>query len=241
MRVPRLYHHGDLSVTTVTLTESAAHHAAHVLRLPVHSRVILFNGDGFDYHGTINSIRKKSVDITVENKIEVRNESPLQLSVAIAVIKNDRMDFALQKATELGVTSITPLITEYSNIQIKADKQDKKLEHWQGIIQHACEQCGRAVLPELNSITRLGDWLKSKRENIVILNPLASGTFANIRNMTAINLCIGPEGGFSENELALFSRCQLQQVSMGPRILRAETAVIAGISVLQNMLGDIST
>lgn len=239
MRIPRLYHQGELTQPRIKLTESAGRHAVQVLRLPINARVILFNGDGQDYQGKIVSIKKQVVEIEIVGRIDVNNESALNIELGIAIIKSDRMDFAIQKATELGVSSVTPLITDFSSINIKKDKQEKKLNHWQGVIQHACEQSGRACLPVLNPIMKLDDWLEHDPENTLVLNPLSEQTLSELDLKDRYRLCIGPEGGFSDKELEKISASGIKQIRMGPRILRAETAAISGLVLLQNRFGDL--
>lgn len=245
MRVPRLFHDGSLDTSTVQLNTSAAQHAVQVLRLTTGDEVVLFNGDGHDYQASIAAIKKFRVDVTVHSRVAINIESGLHIELGIALIKNDRLDIAMQKATELGVQTITPINTEFSSIKINADKQDKKYQHWQSVIQHACEQCGRSTLPVLNIISTLDDFIGSDNtKSTLVLNPLVTTSLNDltgaIKTKRRLRLLIGPEGGFSDKELQLFTNKNLLQLKLGPRILRAETAAISAITLLQSTYGDLA-
>jgi len=245
MRVPRLFHDGSLDANTIQLSTATARHAIQVLRLAVGSKLIVFNGNGHDYHASIKSIKKSKVDINIYTNTAICNESAFRIELGIALIKNDRLDLTIQKATELGVTSITPVNSEYSNITINHNKQDKKHQHWQGVIQHACEQCGRASLPNMNPITRVEDFISAQSKlTTLVLNPLSDTAMQSLPNeieaTKAIRLLIGPEGGFSEKERQMFENKNIVQAKLGPRILRAETAAISAITLLQHKYGDLN-
>jgi len=254
MGVPRFYHPEALSVHhNIKLSESAARHAGLVLRLSVGDELVLFNGDGFDYCANISEISRKIIAVKIASRIAVSSESVLKLHLAQAVSKPDKMDWVVQKAVELGVSEITPVITQYCPVKIT----EKKVDHWQGIIISACEQSGRSVIPKLNKIIVLEDFLdqnkvndktnnkinntvKNKINSGLIFHPNAPLKFSEISldNPKEVILFIGPEGGFHEDEVKLAEKHGFLSVRLGSRILRTETAAVAAISVLQSRWGD---
>lgn len=237
MGVPRFYHPEDLSVHhNIKLSESAARHAGLVLRLSLGDEVVLFNGDGFDYQANITEISRKIIMVKISSRIVINSESPLKLHLVQAVSKPDKMDWVMQKAVELGVSEITPVITKYCAVKIT----EKKLDHWKGIILSACEQSGRSVIPKLNKIIVLADFLLSHKINSgIIFHPEAHVKFSEINmSPTEMMLLIGPEGGFHEDEVKLAEKHGFLSVRLGSRILRTETAAVAAISALQSRWGD---
>lgn len=241
MRNTRIFHAEPLSLKqTVTLSENAARHIRTVLRLAVNDAITLFNGDGCDYHAKITAITKKSLKVTIVEKIKIDNESALHIHLGQAISRNDRMDIALQKAVELGVQEITPLITQHCAIKINDDQLRKKQQHWQGIIISACEQSGRAVLPILHPAKLLQDWLVNIHHEVgIVADPLAQQSLKALSlSPTQISLLIGPEGGLHHAEIMLAKQQHFHTIQLGKRILRTETAAIASISVIQSYWGD---
>ena len=243
MRIPRFYVSDALSVgQAFPLPDTTFRHAIQVLRLNVGEPLILFNGTGGEYLAQLTSVSKRTAAITIESHVATDPESPLQLTLVQAIIKPDKMDFALQKAVELGVATIQPLTTQRSVIRIGKEKADKKMQHWEGIMQAACEQSGRTRLPQLTAPLELDDWLEQPVDGSRLI--LAPGDYPHINALpldlpTPISLLIGPEGGFTDNEVALCLQAGVMPVSLGPRILRAETASITALALLQHRYGDI--
>lgn len=243
MRIPRFYVTEPLSVgQELTLPEATFRHAIQVLRLNAGEPMILLNGEDGEFQAKLTSVTKRTAAALIESHSPVDSESPLHLTLAIAVIKPDKMDFALQKAVELGVSHIQPLITQRSVIRIGKEKADKKTQHWEGIIQAACEQSGRTRLPTVKVPQTLQSWLESPCTGTRII--LAPGAYPRINALpenlpTPITLLIGPEGGFTDEEVALCVQTGVTAVSLGPRILRAETASTTALALLQHRYGDI--
>lgn len=243
MRIPRFYVTEPLTVgQEFPLPDTTFRHAIQVLRLNTGEPLILFNGTGSEYQARITSISKRAASALIESFSPLDTESPLHLTLAIAVIKPDKMDFALQKAVELGVTSIQPLITQRSVIRIGKDKTDKKTQHWEGIVQAACEQSGRTRLPAVETPQTLESWLENMAAGTRII--LAPGDYPHINALPEnlaqpISLLIGPEGGFTDEEVEMCLKAGVTAVSLGPRILRAETASTTALALLQHRYGDL--
>lgn len=241
MRIPRIYQNktlytGDL----VTLDEKATHHVLHVLRLKAGYSINLFDGKGNEFSSRIHEIHKRSVQVYIEQPVALIPDSTLKIHLGQGISKSGKMDIALQKAVELGVDEITPLMTEFSAVKSSDEHLLKRFSHWQAIIINACEQCGRARLPVLNSACSLSEWLhQSKSDLSLVLDPYSSDGFSAITSHpSSIHLLIGPEGGLSEKEIHLCKTHQFKGVKLGPRILRTETATLAAMSILQSLWGD---
>lgn len=203
--------------------------------------LILFNGEGLACNATIGQIEKKQVEVSLGEKLAGTTESPLCVHLGLGISKGERMDIAIQKAVELGVSEITPLFTRYSMVKLDAKRQAKRLEHWRGIIISACEQCGRNRLPVLHPIMQSQDWLQQNHAVLKLtLDPVAKQSLAQQPAPSGnISLYIGPEGGLSEDEIKLATQHDFQGVRLGPRILRTETAVIAALTAVQMQWGDL--
>lgn len=241
MRCPRIYTASPLAAGThAVLSEQAAHHVAKVLRMQPGESLTLFNGDGCDYFGNIATVDKRQVSIAIERAAAVERESPLAIHLGIAISKGERMDLVIQKATELGVSAITPLQSERVEVRLKGEREEKKLDHWRGVTIAACEQCGRAKLPDLHEITPLDTWLRGvDAERKFVLHHRSSEPLAATEAPRSVALLIGPEGGLSEAEIASAERAGFAPLRLGPRVLRTETAPLAALSVLQFVWGDL--
>ena len=239
MRISRVYHPESLTIDEdVLLVSSTALHVAKVLRLPAGSPLILFNGDGYDYLAEIKTLTKQQVTVSIKDSMKLNNESPLNLHLGQAISKSSKMDFAIQKAVELGVKEITPIISARCQIKLSNDRWQNKIDHWKKIIISACEQSGRSFIPTLNQPTEFTHWLGSCHADLkLILNPHTEKKL-NQQVAHSIALLIGPEGGFSEEEIKLAITNQFQSIQLGPRILRTETAALAAIANLQQKFGD---
>lgn len=239
MRSHRFY--ADISLnqnTSVELPADAAHHCAQVLRYKIGDELTIFNGDGSDYFAVISAIEKKRCLIQVQTRITLKNESSLNIHLFQGVARGDKMDLIIQKAVELGVSEITPLFTERCNVKLDQKRLEKKMIHWKKIIVSACEQSGRAIVPKLNQAVTIAE-MKASEQLTIYLEPKADTSVSSLKVSHSINLLIGPEGGFSEKDLAQAEKLNIHGVKMGPRILRTETAGLAAIAILQNRFGDL--
>jgi 16S rRNA (uracil1498-N3)-methyltransferase len=212
-----------------------------VLRLKTGYSLVVFNGDGGEYQATITELgRKKSLTLLIGERQSRNVESSIHTTLAVGITRGERMDYAVQKAVELGVTTISPLLTEYCVIKLDPQQAQRRHRHWQRIVEHACEQCGRTVVPRIELPVNLSEWLAQPRDGCQLLfHPQQSQSLGQINSVDQpFYLLIGPEGGFSERECAQASAAGFQSVSIGSRVLRAETAVAAALSSLQLRWGD---
>lgn len=240
MRVSRLYLPITLQVgQQLTVDDDSAHYLRTVLRLKQDSEIILFNGLGGEYLAILIEVSRKSVRVNIEQWLERSVESSLNVVLGLGISRGDRMDLAVQKSVELGVNSITPLITNRCNVQVKADKEAQKLGHWQKIAQHASEQSGRTLVPPLNLIAELENWLTVQQGLKIFLDPYAEFTLKQLQPaQNLVTLLSGPEGGFTQAERELAKTAGFVPVSLGKRILRTETAALAALAAVQMLWGD---
>jgi len=226
----------------VKLPESAAIHAARVLRMVEGDSAILFNGDGFDYICTLTSVKKSAVLAQVTDSAVIDNESPLNITLLQGISSGDRMDYTIQKAVELGVNHIQPIATERSVVKLNPERAAKRLAHWQGVVHSACEQSGRAFVPQIAAPTSLSQWLtKNPQESAdrILLNPVGAKRLAELTKPSGeIQLLIGAEGGLSTNEIDMAGEHGFQSIILGPRILRTETAALAAMASMHSIWGD---
>lgn len=241
MSAPRIFLDAPLEFgASVELPESPFRHLVQVLRMQVGESVVVFDGRGGEYEAVLEAVTKRSASLRVGPFHDVNRESPLALTLVQGISKGDRMDFTIQKAVELGVSAIVPVLTERCNVTLDRERQDKKLEHWRGIIVSACEQSGRTRLPIVYPIRKFVDWIGTERPGLhLVLDPIADSTLRDIALPSqGCSVVIGPEGGLSESELGLVHRTGGVGVRLGPRVLRTETAGLAMLAVLQSRLGD---
>lgn len=243
MRQPRIYTPQPLTANSlVELDSGPAHHLARVLRMQGGQPVILFNGDGRDYPAVIETAGKRDVTVAVGTPIDGSLESPLRIDLGIAISKGDRMDLVVQKATELGVATISPLLTERVEVRLKGDREEKRLQHWQGVAIAACEQCGRNRIPQIHAPRSLDAWLRScSAERRFVLHHRAGAGFEGMSRPDSVALLVGPEGGLTIEEIARAEGAGFEPLRLGPRVLRTETAPLVALSVLQFALGDLTT
>lgn len=242
MRIPRIYLPLNLdNKQPIELTEHAFQHAVKVLRMKVDSKLIVFDGKGNEYSATLQQVNKKYAFVEIESLIDNKTESNLSIHLGLGISKGERMDFAIQKAVELGVTEITPLFTEHCVVNLNEKRIQKRLQHWQGIIISACEQSGRSVLPIINTTMNLIKWAESINKICLVFDPLATTSLKEVKpESDCINLVIGPEGGLSPKEiLELDKKENFQTVKFGSRILRTETAAVSSITAIQLLWGDL--
>lgn len=224
-----------------SLTESKAHYVKHVLRLKVNSSIIIFDGSGHEYKAKITKIIKNEIAILPSQSVYKESAPFRKIRIGQCIIKKDKMDLVLQKATELGVNDISPLLSEFSVIKLESDRIKNKTLHWEKIIQSSCEQSKRNYIPTINNPETIETFIKktSKNNCRIILNPKASKSINEINpNEKQIDLLIGPEGGFTNSEIEYAYEKGFIGVSLGSRILRSETAAIAAIAIIQSQWGD---
>lgn len=240
MRVSRLYVAAPLNVGgRIELDDDAAHYVRSVLRLKQDQSIVLFNGQGGEYLGRFSEVSRKSVRVEIEQFVEHNVESPLAINLGLGISRGDRMDWAVQKAVELGVTQLTPLVTERCVIKFNDDKKQQRLQHWQHIAQHAAEQSGRTCCPSIGEIANLTDWVSGQQGLSVFLDPYAQQSLADLKpDCARVTLLSGPEGGFSEQERQIAKAAGFVPVRMGARILRTETAVLSALTAVQTLWGD---
>ena len=243
MSIPRFYCPPPLpGYAPFDLPPAAAHHASRVLRLRVNDAVQLFDGTGIELHGIICEISGKRVVLGKLQVCTVNRESPLHIVLAQAMCGSEKMDWVVQKATELGATEIQPVQTQRSVAKLSAERAEKRTEHWHSVTIAACEQCGRNVLPKVHAPQELSAWLAAMRDvpgSKFILLPHASvALHEQAQPQGVVTLLIGPEGGFSEDEAQLAQQIGFIPIRLGARELRNETAAMAGIATLQTLWGD---
>lgn len=240
----RLYQPGHYEPgENFALSESASRHAALVLRLQVGDNITLFADNNEEFYTKIQQIHKKTVHVTVLSKAYVSRESFRSIHLIQALIKGDRMEWIIQKAVELGVASIRPLITSRTILKFMNERWEKKSQQWQAIAQGACEQCGRNQTIQIHAPISLEAYLQQVFAGIrFVLHPYENRSWQDysLPAQQNIQLMVGPEGGFSEEEIARIIQADILPVKLGPRILRAETAAIAALSVMQAVWGDLN-
>jgi len=237
---PRLHVAQSLAVgMTVSLPERNQRHIA-ALRLRAGETVTLFNGDGAEYFAELTDLRKREAFALIRARDEVSRESPLVVTLVQGLCAADRMDLLMQKATELGVAAIQPVITQRSIVRLSEDRQERREAHWQNIAISACEQSGRNRIPEVRPLAKFTDFIDGpKPEGLgVLLSPLAEASLATLSKPGAVTILIGPEGGFAAEERERALRAGYVGVRMGPRVLRTETAPLAAIAAMQVLWGD---
>lgn len=242
MRRHRIYTDQALQAgLIVTLVDDVAHYLSRVLRVTAGQSVILFNGDGSDYLAEIHRVERAAITLELSDRLAACAESPLRITLVQAISRGERMDLSLQKATELGVAALQPVFTARTEVRLSADKLERRMEHWHKVIIAACEQSGRGCLPVLHHPMALTAWAQQDSQSSrVMLTPGASGSLAPITPRLVVELLVGPEGGFEEQELEFLGRRGVLAVSLGPRILRTETAGPAAIAIMQALAGDMA-
>jgi len=240
MRISRIFSPEPLhSGGHIRLDGTATRHLLQVLRLANGSPLVLFDGSGDDYAAELDIQGKNDCRAHIGEIVRSEQPPALRIHLALGISRGERMDFAIQKAVELGVWSLAPLFTERTLVQLKGDRLDTRQAHWQGVLRHACEQSGRSLLPELHTAQPLANWLDTFEGQGVLLDHRARLGLRQLPSPGAeILLLVGPEGGLSETERLTAMEKGLQGVRLGPRILRTETAPLAAISAIQTLWGD---
>ncbi|MCE2595876.1 16S rRNA (uracil(1498)-N(3))-methyltransferase [Motilimonas cestriensis] len=244
MRVPRIYEPQALRLNTqLDLNDDAANHVGRVLRLNVGDQIWLFNGeDENQYLANIVQSTKKHVQVKIVECQTTANESPLKIHLGQAISRGDRMDFVIQKSVELGVDAITPIFSERCGVKLSGERLEKKRQQWQKIAIAACEQSGRNQVPEINQPISFNDWINQQDDAVKLtLHPRANYRINTLPEpkVKQIRLLIGPEGGFTGDEVNLSEQAGFIETLLGPRILRTETAALTAITALQCRFGDL--
>jgi 16S rRNA (uracil1498-N3)-methyltransferase len=241
MRIPRFFcPELSLEQTTILLPEAVHRHAIQVLRLKTGAEIRLFNGYGLEYEARLTEVQKRQSQAELGQKLTKQAESPLNITLLQGISRGERMDYAIQKAVELGVNTIIPVITARCNVQLSGDRADKRYAHWHGVMTSACEQSGRCFLPTLAAVTTLPTVLGQTDSDLkLVLDPEASTGFGQLQKPRNLTLLIGPEGGLTNMEIAQAQTGGFTAVQFGPRILRTETASTAALAVVQTLWGDL--
>ena len=242
MRVIRAFVEGPLAPgQRLALPDDAAAHLVRVLRLQPGDECVLFNGDGHDYAARITAANKRGVDAEVLSARAVDNESPLRVTLLQGIARGEKMDWILQKATELGIAAVVPVHSERSEVKLEGERAGKRVAHWRSVLVSACEQCGRARVPALAGPKPLREAMADLAEvPRYLLDPEAGQAIAKLSAPAdGCVLAVGPEGGWSPRDREVLRAAGFTGLRLGPRILRTETAGIAAIAALQAMFGDL--
>ena len=238
MKTIRLYQNTPFTEgKTAELDSDNSHHLNKVLRFPVGKNITVFNGDGFDYTALVQDA-KKTTSLKVISKVRNNTESKLDLTLAQGIAKGEKMDFLIQKAVELGVTRIIPMKLERCVVRLSDEKVQKKIDHWQKIANHACEQSGRSVIVSLSDPLSLEELLEETNHNGFVLHHRAKISLSQLKETSKATILIGPEGGLTEKEVSDSEVAGYQSILIGKRVLRTETASLAAIANMQLLWGS---
>ncbi|MBL8381643.1 MAG: 16S rRNA (uracil(1498)-N(3))-methyltransferase [Burkholderiales bacterium] len=242
---PRLFCAGDLAVgATLTLPESAAHHARDVLRLGADAEVTLLNGLGGEYRARLLLVTRKEVRAKVLACHQRESEAPHAVTVAQSLAAGDKMDWIVEKSVELGAAAIVPLAAARSVLRLSAERATRRVDHWRAIARSACEQCGRNRLPQIEPVAPIDHWLAAARERPglkLMLSPVHPARFSALPAPapgTPVTLLIGPEAGLTDAEEALAVAAGFVPILLGPRVMRTETAALAALAAIHARWGD---
>jgi 16S rRNA (uracil1498-N3)-methyltransferase len=225
----------------LVLPQAVAHRVREVLRARAGDPLVLFDGTGGEYPAIIRTCTRDQVLVETGARQAIERESPLAITLAQGIARGERMDYTLQKAVELGVTRIVPLASARSQVKLAGDRAARRRLHWQGIVVHACEQCGRNRVPEVAEISSLESFIATDDATLrLTLSPGAAHDFRELwAAQQSFSLAIGPEGGLDPNEIAHLTAAGYRAIRLGPRILRTETAALVALATLQAMAGDL--
>lgn len=244
MRLTRVFVDQPLQTgARIVLPESAGAHLVRVLRLREGEACVLFNGDGNDYDARLLAANKRGVEAEVLDARAIDNESPLRLILLQGIARGEKMDLILQKATELGVAAIAPVFADRTEVRLDGDRLEKRMAHWRSVVVSACEQSGRARIPELLPACALAEAAAALDADALkfTLDPLGEHRFATLASANAAGIVvgIGPEGGWSDKDRTILRTHGFSGLRLGPRVLRTETAGLAAIAALQARFGDL--
>lgn len=256
MRIPRIYDANmpDILDAELFLDDFGAGHVSKVLRLKEGDQIQLFDGKGNEYLAALTQVGKKNQARLIQ-KLERNVESPIQVELLQVISRGDRMDFTIQKAVELGISKIIPLTSERCGVKLDEQRAAKKIDSYQKIAIAACEQCGRNVVPQVTSLIALSTFLKEHISNLpckdsdlttdqegflnITLDPRAQYKLSELPKTGKYRILIGPEGGFTQEEVDFAKDCGFVGVTLGPRILRTETTALVSLAILGSALGDL--
>jgi len=243
MRTPRIYQNQPLlEGQTVDLDEAGSRHIGKVLRMTAGESLIVFNGLGGEYHGEIVEVTNKTVRMSLDFFSDADRTAPIKIHLGQVMGKGDRMDYALQKAVELGVTDITPLTSQHCEVRLKGQRLDKKMEQWRHLLISACEQSGLNIVPTLHPplpVTHWAETIDSDKKWILHTEELPQNPFQG-EAPQSVCFAVGPEGGFAEEEVEQVQAMGFDCVTLGPRVWRTETAPVVMLSLIQFHWGDLT-
>jgi 16S rRNA (uracil1498-N3)-methyltransferase len=243
MRLNRIFCDGPLaSGAELALPAPGAYHVARVLRMREGAPLSVFDGTGHEFRAEISRVRGDEVAVRLAEPLSGTAESPLKITLVQGVSRSERMDWTLQKATELGVAAIAPVLTARSVVRLDERQAQKKQGHWRGIVIASCEQCGRSKIPSVAAPVTLKDYFATAAKTglRLVLSPSAPGSLAGLTSLpNKVELLIGPEGGLDDDELQAAQKAGFIPVRLGPRVLRTETAAVVALTVLQALWGDL--
>ena len=230
--------------SSVTLDAEESHHLTRVLRLGEGARMFVFDGEGVEYECEVARVAKREVELNPVRRLDDVVESPLRLTLAQALIKGDKFDWVIQKATELGVTRIVPLATDHCDLKRAGERAEQRLQRWRRISLEALKQCGRRRLVEICDPAPFDDFCGSTAQSARLIFSERGGeslgeVSAKLQNVNQLSLCVASEGGWSERELLKAESSGFTPVSLGSRILRTETAAIVAVTLAQHLFGDL--
>lgn len=240
-RAPRLYHDGPLSPGAIIELPDRATRHVQALRLRTDDAVMLFNGDGTEWHGTLSGLGRRGASVALIRQVAVERESPLAVHLVQGICAADRMDLVLQKATELGVADIQPIVTSRTVVRLSAERQERRHQHWQNVVIAACEQCGRNAIPTVQRGIDFTAWLAQPPGEgplRILLSPEGTMRLRDLAAPRGATVLIGPEGGLAPDERERAIAAGFVPVRFGPRILRTETAPLAALAAMQALWGD---
>ncbi|MDJ0805229.1 MAG: 16S rRNA (uracil(1498)-N(3))-methyltransferase [Gammaproteobacteria bacterium] len=241
MRVPRIYTDQALSIDrSISLEIGASHHLSRVIRLKPGDAIKLFNGNGEEYAGKISSSHKHGLCVDIDKRLRKEPAALLAIDLLIGISRGERMDYALQKAVELGVSNLRPVFTKRCMVKLEGKRLQQRMDHWRNILINACEQSGRCRVPELRPAINLPESLAHvSRSTGLLLHHLSDKTLWDLhRPQDALAILVGPEGGLADEERRLAIQSGFTAVRLGPRIMRTETAPLAAIAAIQALWGD---
>ena len=240
MRTVRFFLDQPLQAGELQLDGDPAHYLGRVLRLRPGDRVQAFNGSGSEWPGEVVEVSKRNLTLSLQPAQPGLAESPLQTHLGQAMSRGERMDWAIQKAVELGVGQITPLFTERCEVKLQGERADKRQAHWQQVAISACEQCGRSKIPVIHPPQALADWLGQQHSELkLVLHHRTDRPLAQLARPASLSLLIGPEGGLSADEIQQAEHTGFQPLCLGPRVLRTETAPVVVLTLAQHLWGDL--
>ncbi|MDX1491430.1 MAG: 16S rRNA (uracil(1498)-N(3))-methyltransferase [Pseudohongiellaceae bacterium] len=240
MRISRVFADIDLQCDSlVTLKDDQAHYLGKVLRIKAGDAVSLFNSHNGEFNGTVESVEKKCINIRLHEQVENHCDPSFPIHIAIGISRGERMDYVVQKATEAGASSVTPLFSERCEVKLKGDRAQSRVAHWQKVAISACEQNGRCSIPTIHQPIDLQTWLQQHRQGaLYVLDHRGSEKLSAQMAPESVYFLIGPEGGLSEDEIAAAKQYGFTSLCIGPRVLRTETAPIVAITLAQHLWGD---